>query len=61
MIDFTKELKKYEPVLEIDNLEDEVAPGDVQDIMSLLQYLFAKEEAAADFFTKKAPSAKEKK
>jgi len=52
MIDFTKELKKFEPVLEVENLEKEVAPGDVQDILTLLQYLAAKEETAAVDFVK---------
>ena len=63
MIDFTKELKKFEPVLEVENLENEVAPGDVQDILSLLQYLFAKEEVAAADFAKQnsAKSAKQVK
>ena len=41
MIDFQKELAKYEPVLEIDQLE-EMAEEDNKDILELLQYLFAK-------------------
>ena len=59
MIDFTKELKKYEPVLEVENLEKEVAPGDALDILTLLQYLFSKEEsAAADFASAKPKKEK---
>jgi hypothetical protein len=59
MIDFTKELKKFRPVLEVDNLEEEIAPGEVQDILMLLQHLFAKEEAAVAEFAKSS-SKKEK-
>jgi len=60
MIDFTKELKKFEPVLEVENLEKEVAPGDVQDILTLLQYLVAREEAAAVDFVKQGPAKSSK-
>ncbi|MCL2353208.1 MAG: hypothetical protein FWC69_01105 [Defluviitaleaceae bacterium] len=46
MIDFQKELKKYAPVLEIDNIEGEIAQvGDVEDIVELLQHLSAKNNA----------------
>ena len=44
MIDFQKELKKYTPVLEIENIEDEIAQvGDVEDIVELLQHLITKD------------------
>ena len=40
MIDFEKELKKYEPVVEIEELDDDIAEADAKDVMELLQYLF---------------------
>jgi len=39
MIEFKKELKKYEPVLEIEDIEEDVADDGTQDILELLQYL----------------------
>ncbi|MCL2620983.1 MAG: hypothetical protein FWD97_08645 [Defluviitaleaceae bacterium] len=48
MIDFQKELKKYQPVLEVDKLPEEIAEGDTKDMMELLQYLFAKEQGKGD-------------
>ena len=47
MIDFNEELKKYKPVLEIEELEDGVHANDVSDIMELLQHL-SKVASAAD-------------
>ena len=41
MIDFEAELKKYEPVVEIETFEDGIAENDSKDVMELLQYLFA--------------------
>jgi hypothetical protein len=41
MIDFAKELKKYEPVLEIEGSDEDIAESDAKDVMELLQYLFA--------------------
>jgi len=48
MIDFKKELEKFEPVLEIDNLEEGVADGDAKDMLELLQYLFARQTLSQD-------------
>ena len=42
MINFEEELKKYKPVLEVDDLQDGVGGNDVKDIMELLQYLTTK-------------------
>ena len=43
MIDFDEELKRYRPVLEVDELQDRVGNNnDVKDILELLQYLSAK-------------------
>ncbi|MCL2235692.1 MAG: hypothetical protein FWB98_04515 [Defluviitaleaceae bacterium] len=46
MIDFQKELKKYEPVLEVgqEASEEETTDNNSKDMMDLLQYLFAKEK-----------------
>ena len=41
MIDFATELKKYEPVVEIENANADIAEQDAKDVMELLQYLFA--------------------
>ncbi|MDR2167736.1 MAG: hypothetical protein LBE35_07810 [Clostridiales bacterium] len=41
MIEFAKELKKFEPVLEIENFDEDIAESDARDVMELLQYLFA--------------------
>ena len=45
MINFDEEIKKYEPVLEVDDLQDGVGGNDVKDIMELLQYLSTKIKA----------------
>ena len=39
MINFDEELKKYKPVLEVDDLQEGVNGNDVKDILELLQYL----------------------
>ena len=38
-MDFKKELKRYGPILEIENLEDDVAECDAKDIMEMLAHL----------------------
>jgi len=49
MIDFAKELKKYEPVVEIEAVNEDIAEADAKDVMELLQHLFSagKEESGA--------------
>jgi len=42
MINFDEELKKYKPVLEVDDLQEGVNGTDIKDILELLQYLSAK-------------------
>jgi len=42
MIDFDEELKRYKPVLEVDELQERVGGNDVKDILELLQHLSAK-------------------
>lgn len=48
MIDFQKELKKYEPILEVDQLPEDITQGDTKDMMELLQYLFDKEQGKGE-------------
>lgn len=42
MLDFKEELKKFAPLLEVDDVRDEEDLGDVQDILELLQHLSGK-------------------
>ncbi|MGL4344372.1 MAG: hypothetical protein ACRCTE_04170 [Cellulosilyticaceae bacterium] len=37
MIDFEKELEKYKPVLEINNIESELTNYDLRDIVDLIK------------------------
>ncbi len=39
MIDFKKEIEKYRPVLEIDEIEDDMNGDDIKDIMELISSL----------------------
>lgn len=39
MINFKEELGKYQPVLELDNIEDAIHSGEVQDMLDILQHL----------------------
>ena len=45
MIDFQEELKKFKPVLEIEELQDGAANNDVEDMIELLQHLSRKNAA----------------
>jgi len=45
MIDFAKELKKYEPVVDIETRDEDIAESDAKDVMELLQYLFTFDDA----------------
>jgi len=42
MIDFQEELKKFKPVLEIEELQDGAATNDVHDMLEILQHLSQK-------------------
>ena len=42
MIDFNEELRKFKPVLEVEELEEDAMATDVKDMLELLQYLSAK-------------------
>ena len=46
MIDFSKEIKKYKPVLEVEQLEEEFADNGMDDMMELLRKLAANQEEA---------------
>lgn len=37
MINFEDEIKKYKPILEIDEIEDEIANDDIIDVMDILK------------------------
>lgn len=39
MINFKEELSKYQPVLEVDQIEDAIHSGEVQDILDILQHI----------------------
>ena len=39
MIDLKEELKKYEPILEMDSVEKSIKSDEIKDIMDLLQYI----------------------
>lgn len=40
MIDFNDELKRYEPMLEMDNIEDSINSSEIKDIFDLLQHVY---------------------
>lgn len=42
MIDFKEELKKYKPILEVDDIESSIQFDEIQDIEDLLQNLSKK-------------------
>ncbi len=42
MIDFREELKKYKPILEVDDIEGAVKSDEIQDMEDLLQTLSKK-------------------
>lgn len=39
MIDFKQELSKYQPILELERIEDSIHTSEVQDILDILQHL----------------------
>ena len=42
MFDFKEELKKYKPVLDVDDLQDELDLNEMQDMLELLQHVTKK-------------------
>lgn len=43
MFNFKDELSRYQPILEIDQIEDALQPSQMQDLLDILQYI-AKEK-----------------
>ena len=39
MIDFKQELSKYQPILELERIEDSIHTSEVQDILDILQHI----------------------
>ncbi|MCI1960050.1 MAG: hypothetical protein LKJ25_10560 [Clostridia bacterium] len=39
MINFNEEIKKYEQILELDDIEDAIHSTDLKDIMDMLNYI----------------------
>lgn len=39
MIDFQQELTKYQPILELEKIEDSIHNSEVQDILDILQHI----------------------
>ncbi|MCI8342421.1 MAG: hypothetical protein HFE62_04335 [Firmicutes bacterium] len=46
MIDFSDEIKKYEPILEVGDIEDSIHSTDLKDIMDMLNYISKNKEDA---------------
>ena len=42
MINFKEELLRYEPILEIDDIEESIHQNELQDIIDILQYVSKK-------------------
>lgn len=42
MIDFEKELESFEPIAEIDDIEDEIAKDDLEDVLDILKAISEK-------------------
>lgn len=40
MLDFEKELKNFEPVMQVEEVNEDETEADSNDVMRLLQYLF---------------------
>lgn len=39
MFNFKDELSRYQPILEIDQIEDSLQPSQMQDLLDILQYI----------------------
>ena len=52
MINFKDELKKYEPILELNDIEDSIRSTDMKDIMDMLDYI-SRESSASSFIKKR--------
>ena len=47
MIDFNTELEKYQPILEMDEIEDAVKSDEMQDILDMLIYISREKDGSA--------------
>ncbi len=52
MINFKDEIKKYEPILELNDIEDSIHSTDMKDIMDMLSYI-SRENAGSPFNRKR--------
>lgn len=43
MLNFQEELKKYHPLTELNNIEEELHTSQMQDLLDLLQYIATKD------------------
>jgi len=43
MIDFKTEIKKYEPIMELEQVGDSVSSDEIRDVIDMLQHLTRKE------------------
>lgn len=39
MLDFKEELAKFEPILEIDDIEDAIHSSELQDVLDIMQHI----------------------
>lgn len=44
MINFKDEIKKYEPILEVDDIEDAVHGNELKDLLDILQHISEKKK-----------------
>ena len=42
MIDFKEEISKYQPALDVDDLQDDLQLNEVQDLLELMQFITSK-------------------
>ncbi len=43
MLNFQEELKKYQPLTELNHIEEELHASQIQDLLDLLQYIATKD------------------
>lgn len=47
MLNFKEELKKYQPLMELDDIQNALQPSQMQDLLDILQHI-AKENKSQD-------------
>ncbi len=45
MLNFKEELSKYQPILELDEIQDSLQPSQLKDLMDVLEYIAATKDA----------------